>query len=84
MLTIVVSGAYILSGIVGVALDYSQPVYDRPEYVRRGGIAGAILAVFIWLPMIILIFVSHRIIQGKDAGILALFLLLSTVGYFLV
>lgn len=83
MLTIAISVAYVLSGVVGVVLDYRQPIYDRPEYVRRGGPIGAIKVTLIWLPMIILIFLSHRIIQGKDARILVLFVALSAVGYVL-
>ena len=83
MLAIAISVAYILSGVVGVILDYRQPIYDRPEYIRRGDLIRALVAALIWLPMIIIIFLSHRIIQGKDAGILVLFIALSAVGYML-
>ena len=75
--------AYVLSGIVGIILDYRRPIYDRPAYVRQRGPFGPIAAILLWLPMLVLILIMHKIIQGKDAGILALFIALSALGIFL-
>ena len=75
--------AYLLAGIYGVVLDLRQPAYDRPAYIRKGGLIFLAGAVLLWLPMLVLSLVSMGRAQSKDVWLFVVFVLLSAFGLYI-
>ncbi len=77
---LVIAVAYVLTGVRFV-LDLRKPFADRPPYARQFPSWGFFVALFGWLPYIVMIAFMTRFRLWKEAvPILILFAALSLVG----